>query len=526
MTQISIKHEDIQGAIELARELFEGKNALDAHWQGDELGMDRPGYSLQENEAISVITEQAHKMDMDVYQDIYGNIFMIRPGADRHKGVMMMGSHLDAVPKGGRYDGAAGVVAGLAVAKTLHDNQITTPQDFVVSIWRNEESPWFGKYALGSHMATAQVGAEILDEDRGDSNQEELKRSSERIGRYVQEAGYNAEYIFNVFKEHNIELPKILATAMGKANQGDYDLPSLNLAHYMDKAGLDVEAARKVLAEGKVTLPNEQIAGFYEVHIEQGEELKNAGKSLGFVTMIRGNLRYKDGFNFIGEAGHTGAVPQEERRDANSAASHFVTYYEEALKKGMPEGDYVSSTPRFKEGPDAANTTIPALTTVFPEVRSTSVGQLYAARDIIEAKAKKAAKDRRCEVSFDQGVISKPCNTDLGLRRQLVSIADEIGIPAKEMPSGAGHDSTVIGNAGVRVSLTFLRHNGLSHRPDEYMTVEKGQDPFELTGDFASAVLVHAKAAMMEIDEKDAPERRSTFAEALEERGAKLIPFA
>lgn len=67
--------------------------------------------------------------------------------------VLMTGSHMDAVPQGGRWDGTAGVVAGLAAIKQLHDDGMQPEQDVVLVALRCEESAWFNVALLGSRFA-------------------------------------------------------------------------------------------------------------------------------------------------------------------------------------------------------------------------------------------------------------------------------------------------------------------------------------------------------------------------------------
>jgi len=181
-----------------------------------------------------------------------------------------MGSHLDAVPQGGRYDGPAGVISALTAVKYLHDQKMRPPQDICVVAWRHEEVPPFNQFAIGSKLAVSDLKPDIL-------------------GRKQRETD------------------------------------SLTLEDLMKKNGLDTVALRKAMEEGKPLLPLDRIGRLIEVHIEQGSLLEEAGSSLGIVTGIRGNVRFPNMICFRGVTGHTGTVPQAKRKDAARAAMLFGT---------------------------------------------------------------------------------------------------------------------------------------------------------------------------------------------------------
>ena len=82
--------------------------------------------------------------------DAVGNIFARRPGRDETKPAVMMGSHLDTQPTGGRFDGVLGVLAGLEAIRTLNDHGIETEAAVEVACWTNEEGSRFSPAMMGS----------------------------------------------------------------------------------------------------------------------------------------------------------------------------------------------------------------------------------------------------------------------------------------------------------------------------------------------------------------------------------------
>jgi N-carbamoyl-L-amino-acid hydrolase len=87
---------------------------------------------------------------MEIRVDGIGNIFARRAGADPQAAPVMMGSHLDSQPSGGKFDGAYGVMAGLEVIRTLNDAGVTTRAPLEVAAWTNEEGSRFVPTLMGS----------------------------------------------------------------------------------------------------------------------------------------------------------------------------------------------------------------------------------------------------------------------------------------------------------------------------------------------------------------------------------------
>ena len=95
--------------------------------------------------------------------DAVGNIFARRPGQDPLKAPVMMGSHLDTQPTGGRFDGVLGVLAGLEAIRTLNDHAVKTEAPVEVVCWTNEEGSRYAPAMMGSGVFT---GVFELDEIR------------------------------------------------------------------------------------------------------------------------------------------------------------------------------------------------------------------------------------------------------------------------------------------------------------------------------------------------------------------------
>jgi beta-ureidopropionase / N-carbamoyl-L-amino-acid hydrolase len=98
---------------------------------------------------------------MTVHTDEVGNLFARREGVDAGAKAILIGSHLDTQPEGGRFDGVYGVLAALEVVRTLNDQNIQTHHPIEIVSWTNEEGARFTPAMLGSAVF---VGATPLDE--------------------------------------------------------------------------------------------------------------------------------------------------------------------------------------------------------------------------------------------------------------------------------------------------------------------------------------------------------------------------
>ena len=198
----------------------------------DAPGVTRTAYDAGEDAAHAIAAAEARALDARIARDAAGNLYMTLPGADRGRAALLTGSHLDSVPHGGNFDGAAGVVAGLAAMADLCERGVTPPQDFTVVAFRAEEAASFPLSYPGSLAALGRLPPEALEARRSDTGR--------------------------------------------------------TLSDHMAAAGFDPGA----VARGVAHLVPDDIAAFVEVHIEQGPVLVGRGVPLGLVTAINGGFRY------------------------------------------------------------------------------------------------------------------------------------------------------------------------------------------------------------------------------------------
>jgi beta-ureidopropionase / N-carbamoyl-L-amino-acid hydrolase len=113
-------------------------------------GVRRLALTQVDRQGRDLFVRWAREAGLAVRWDAVGNIFARREGTDPQRPPVMMGSHLDTQPSGGRFDGAYGVMAGLEVLRTLNDRGIATRAPMEVAAWTNEEGSRFPPGMAGS----------------------------------------------------------------------------------------------------------------------------------------------------------------------------------------------------------------------------------------------------------------------------------------------------------------------------------------------------------------------------------------
>ncbi|NWK77672.1 Zn-dependent hydrolase [Aquitalea sp. LB_tupeE] len=110
----------------------------------------RLALSAEDFAGRALFADWCHQAGMSLDTDAIGNLFARRAGRDPQARPVVMGSHLDTQPAGGRFDGVYGVLAGLEVVRSLNDAGITTDKPLEIAVWTNEEGARFTPAMLGS----------------------------------------------------------------------------------------------------------------------------------------------------------------------------------------------------------------------------------------------------------------------------------------------------------------------------------------------------------------------------------------
>jgi N-carbamoyl-L-amino-acid hydrolase len=406
--------EMVSASMPLAERLFSTLRKLTA----GSLGVNRESYGQGEQIAHDLAAQFARDHGLDAAVDPAGNLYLTLRGRDSSLPRWITGSHLDSVPEGGNFDGAAGVIAGLAVAAGFRSAGIVPARDVTVMAVRAEEaSSWFE----GSHQG--HIGSRAA------------------LGRLA---------------------PEELA---GAVHSGD----GRTLGEHMRDAGFDPPA----IWDGGPYLVPQRVHGYLELHIEQGPVLETIAKPVGIVTGIRGSARARSA-RCTGAYSHSGAVPRAYRSDAVLATAALCSRLDDAWTEVLEAGgDLVFTVGKLTTDPDAhAITKVPGETRFSIDLRSQDPDVLAAMTARARSSADAIGRERR--VRFDLGAfdVSAPAKMDAGLQGALGEGARALGIDAPALASGAGHDAQDFAHAGFRAGMIFVRNSNGSHNPHEAMAIE------------------------------------------------------
>jgi len=392
----------------------------------DAPGITRASYGDGEQIAHDMMKREAKTLGLAERVDPAGNLYLTYAGRDPALPCWVVGSHLDSVPHGGNFDGAAGVIAGLAAVRALIDAGIRPRRSITVMAIRAEESNWFPLSYLGSRAALGLLPKESLATPRSDTG--------------------------------------------------------IALREHMAMLGLDPGR----VGAGQVHLKPNALHGFIELHIEQGPVLEAADVPIGLVTGIAGSFRYRNA-RVLGAWGHSGAVPRSHRHDAVFALAYLITALDALWATLLAQGETATITVG-EIGTDPALhgfSKVPGEVAFCLDVRSlspTCLDRIHAG--LIEIVTHIEA-ERGVRFALGERTGSAPARLDDGLRAKLAATAGGRGAGFVEMASGAGHDTAVFANAGVPSALVFLRNQNGSHNPDEAMRIED----FAVAADMLASLL-------------------------------------
>jgi beta-ureidopropionase / N-carbamoyl-L-amino-acid hydrolase len=205
------------------------------------------------------------------------------------------------------------------------------------------------------------------------------------------------------------------------------------------------------------------IAGYFELHIEQGGTLQREKFDIGVVEGIVGILH--SDVTIEGFANHAGTTPMDQRHDALLSAARFIEKVNQIVTS-VP-GRQVGTVGWIKAEPGAYNV-IPGKVVLGLELRDLDEKKFTGLFDQIRAAAGDLGKINQTRFSFTDPVISHPALTDKSFQKLINDTARSLGLSTKVMPSGAGHDAQEIARIGP-VGMIFIPSiDGISHSPKEF----------------------------------------------------------
>ncbi|MEI9415999.1 Zn-dependent hydrolase [Mesorhizobium sp. Cs1321R2N1] len=224
-------------------------------------GVNRQAFSVEDRAARRLLAELALGRGFQVFQDGMANLFIRRWGLDAAQPPLLIGSHLDSQPTGGRFDGALGTLSAFEALEALEDARAQTLMSIEVVAWSNEEGSRFAPGVMGSMAFT---GADI--------------------------SAWNS----------------IIGSDGAPLSE-------------------EIEATIAALPEAKLRPIGMPISGYIELHIEQGPSLEKERTSIGVVTAVQGTRWLEVSIQgSAGHAGTTGLAYRRDPMVAAVAAMHSL----------------------------------------------------------------------------------------------------------------------------------------------------------------------------------------------------------
>ncbi|KAN0122457.1 amidase [Hyaloscypha variabilis] len=371
---------------------------------GSATGMRRLALSQEDKEVRDWLVEQCTALGCDMKVDQMGNIFATRPGTSKDKKPIGMGSHLDTQPAGGRYDGILGVLGGLEVLQTLHENDIQTHCPISLIDWTNEEGARFpgAMMCSGVWSTKSTTGLEacyaVKDTD-GVSMQEAL----EAIG-YLGDTPCD-------YRENGLE-------------------------------------------------------SYFELHIEQGPKLEAAGNKVGVVTAVQAMKWYA--VRVSGVEGHSGTTPMESRSDALVTASKLIAAVSDTARYtglGVATVGVISNDTQSQATiPSGVSFIIDVRCSTDTMVADLSSAIFKKFDEIVQQENNSTSYHVVRNWGLPESTFHADCIE--AVRSAAVNEVGESKI--MDMKSGAGHDAAWASKVVKASMIFVPSKDGISHNPAEY----------------------------------------------------------
>ena len=311
---------------------------------------------------------------------------------------LLLGSHLDSVPNGGRFDGALGVMAALEVLRTIKEAGVKLKFNLEAIDFTDEEGTLVG--LLGSAALTGRLHPETLQNPRG--------------GRQA-------------------------------------------LLEGMKRAGVSEES---ILSARR---SKESLAGYLELHIEQGKRLERAGVNIGIVSAIVGIWSYR--LSFLGRADHAGTTAMDDRRDASLGASAFTLAAREIVMNEFP--NCVLNVGNMEFAPGAFNI-VPAQVDVSLEFRSVVEEEFRHLDSVLLACAQEEAERFALQLNVESLGKHSPSLMNRAVQNTFADACDDLGLTHMPLPSGAGHDGQSFDAICPSGMIFVPSKEGASHSAREF----------------------------------------------------------
>jgi ureidoglycolate amidohydrolase len=411
-------------------------------------------FTPRDLEARAWLLDLAHKAGFTTRVDPIGNTYIRWQGTDPDLGVVGTGSHTDAIPHAGMYDGTVGVLGGLEAMRALKESGFAPKRTLELLMLTSEEPTRFGIGCLGSRL----LGG-VLDPTTTDALPDRLPESDPTAA-----TGLTL---------HDVR------TAAGFT--GPLTEVTLPIGYYHAWVELHIEqgpllerAMQQVSNNGSTQVPQGFSLGSHIASEKEGVSTPER-TILGIVTNIAAPASYR--FTLEGFGGHAGALLMPDRRDALTAASELILSIERhtlaanaaAKAEGLSGVDSVATVGSVQVHPGNVNS-VPSRVTLMLDIRDTDPERREHTMSAVRADIAELESRRGVRITEERINADTPAISGEHIVKTLASICDSEHVPYLKMVSRAYHDSTFMARLAPIAMLFIPCRNGVSHRPDEYST--------------------------------------------------------
>lgn len=366
-------------------------------------------FSEDDLHARAWLKQRARDAGLLIREDAVGNTFFRWQGAEPDLPAVGTGSHIDAIPHAGMYDGTVGVLGGLEAIRALQESGFVPRRSIELLLFTSEEPTRFGIGCLGSRLLAGALDPDSADSLRG----AERGKESVTLGEVRLAAGF----------------------------QGPLSSVRLKQGYY---------------------------SAWVELHIEQGPLLERQGIAVGIVNAIAAPASYRLEVNGFG--GHAGALLMPDRRDALCAAAEIVLSIENHAK-ATNAIDTVATVGTCDVYPGAVNS-VPSRVTLQVDIRDIDPKRREAVMAAVRRDIEELARRRQVKVIETLVNADEPAICSNQIVASIAQECRECGISTKQMVSRAYHDSLFMARIAPIAMIFIPCRGGVSHRPDEYAAPE------------------------------------------------------
>jgi allantoate deiminase len=394
----------------------------------EEANLTRTFCSPAMRRANDLVASWMREAGMEVREDAIGNLIGRYAVDSKSKiqnpksKILLFGSHLDTVRDAGKFDGPLGVLVAIACVQRLHDSGERLPFAIEVIGFADEEGVRYQSTYLGSKALA------------GTFDRRDLRRT---------------------------------------------DAQGITMADAIRSFGGNLDE----ISSAKVS--RKDLLGYVEVHIEQGPVLEKKRLSVGVVSAIAGQRRFR--CRFFGQAGHAGTVPMNLRSDALCTAAEFIVAVESFAEKCV---GLLATVGKIEALPGASNV-IPGEVNLTLDVRHADDKIRDQACAKLLALGKRLAAKRGVRPKWEQVHAASSVRCDSNLSGTLDRAVKRRQRKSLTLASGAGHDAAAMA-AITPIAMLFVRcKGGVSHHPDESASEKDVRVAIEVLSDFIAEVARH-----------------------------------